>query len=89
LRAVLDAVMGTAVDADMLKSNVMVKGLSSVLIIIHQLAFQGHKLMKDCRKTMTYQEIKDSAESLFVHPCCLKLEFKMMYQGLALIIMES
>jgi hypothetical protein len=35
---------------------------------------------------MTYQEIKDRAESLFVHPCsCLKLEFKMMYQGLALI----
>jgi hypothetical protein len=34
---------------------------------------------------MTYQEIMDSAESLFVHPCCLKLEFQMAYQGLALI----
>jgi hypothetical protein len=66
LRAVLDAVMGTAVDAYMLMSNVMVKGRSSVLTIIHQLAFQGHKLMKDHRKTMTYQEIEASAESLYV-----------------------
>jgi hypothetical protein len=60
LRAVLDAVMGTEVDAEMLESNFVVKGLSSALIILHQLAFQGHKKMKDCRKTMTYQEIMDS-----------------------------
>jgi hypothetical protein len=53
LRAVQDAVMGTEVDAEMLESNFVVKGLSSVLIILHQLAFQGHKKMKDCRKTMT------------------------------------
>jgi hypothetical protein len=89
LRAVLDAVMGTAVDAYMLMSNVMVKGLSSVLTIIHQLAFQGHKLMKDCRKTMTYQEIEASAESLYVHPCCLKLEFNIICIRGWLSLMES
>jgi hypothetical protein len=77
--------MATEVDPFMLTSNVMVKGLSSVLIIIHQLAFQGHKLMKDCRKTMTYQEIEARAESLYVHPCCLKSEFNTLYQGMALI----
>jgi hypothetical protein len=41
--------------------------------------------MKDCRKTMSYQEIEASAESLYVHPCPLKSEFNIMYQGLALI----
>jgi hypothetical protein len=77
--------MGMDVTPKMLKSNFMVKGLCSVLIILHKLAFKGRKKMRDCRKTMTWQEIMDSAQSLFLHPCCLNLEFQMAYQGFTLI----
>jgi hypothetical protein len=79
LQAVLDAAMLSPVDTYMIANNVMVKGLASVVTISHHLAFQGHKLMKDCRKTMSYQEIEASAESLYVHPSPLKSEFNIMY----------
>jgi hypothetical protein len=87
VNAVLKAVMGMDVDAFMLTSNAMVKCLSSVVIILHQLAFQGEsmKSMKDCTKTMTYQEIEARAESLYVHPHGFKAEFNIMYQGMALV----
>jgi hypothetical protein len=49
LQAVLDAAMLSPVDTFMMTNNVMVKGLASVVTIIHHLAFQGHKLTKDCR----------------------------------------
>jgi hypothetical protein len=34
---------------------------------------------------MTRQEIMASAQSLFLHPCCLKSEFQIAYQGFTLI----